>query len=37
VILETTVPMSVYLYTLLGIAGLGLGEFWLVRRVRRSG
>ncbi|MBI5039348.1 MAG: c-type cytochrome [Nitrospirae bacterium] len=37
VILETTVPMSVYLYTFLGIAGLGLGEFWLVRRVRRSG
>ena len=36
VILETTVPMSVYLYTLLGIAGLGLGEFWLVRRVGRK-
>src|SRR3972149_5033178 len=36
VILETPVPVSVYLYTLLGIAGLGVGEFWLVRKVGKG-
>lgn len=35
VILESPVPIKVYLFTLLGIAGMGLGEFWLVRRVNR--
>lgn len=36
VILETPTPVTVYLYTLLGIVGMGLGELWLVRKVNNN-
>ncbi|MDH3973705.1 MAG: ethylbenzene dehydrogenase-related protein [Deltaproteobacteria bacterium] len=34
--MEAPTPMNVYIYALLGVVLTGLGEFWLVRRVRRE-
>ncbi|MEK6539511.1 MAG: hypothetical protein AABZ21_02580, partial [Deltaproteobacteria bacterium] len=36
VIMEGSVPMMVYLYTLIGIIGIGGFEFWLVRKNRNG-
>lgn len=37
VVLEAPVPASAYVFPLLGIGLVGLAEWWLVRRVRRTG
>jgi len=36
VVLESPTPVSAYLFPLLGIGVVGLAEWWLVRRVRRT-
>lgn len=36
VVLEAPTPVSAYLFPLLGIGVVGLAEWWLVRRVRRT-
>ena len=37
VVLEAPAPVSAYLFPLLGIGVVGLAEWWLIRRVRRTG
>jgi hypothetical protein len=37
VVLQAPTPAAAYLVPLLGVAVVGLGEWWLIRRVRRAG
>lgn len=36
VVMEAPTPVNVYIYTLLGIIGIGGVEVWLMRRIRRN-
>ena len=36
VVLEAPMPASAWLFPLLGVGVVGLAEWWLIRRARRS-